>query len=113
MSKQIKGTFEGELRLAVIPTVAPSLLPRFLVEFNKVYPKIKLFVEEMKTSNMIEALRKDRIDVGIAATPLEEKGIVESHLYHEPFVAFVPNYHPMAKDKFLLASEINTEELYC
>ena len=60
---------------------------------------------------MIEALRKDRIDVGIVATPLEEKGIVESHLYHEPFVAFVPNYHPMAKDKFLLASEINTEEL--
>ncbi len=111
MTKQIKGTFEGELRLAVIPTVAPSLLPRFLVEFNKAYPKIKLFVEEMKTSNMIEALRKDRIDVGIAATPLEEKGIVESHLYHEPFVAFVPNYHPMAKDKFLLASEINTDEL--
>jgi LysR family hydrogen peroxide-inducible transcriptional activator len=111
MSKQIKGTFEGELRLAVIPTVAPSLLPRFLVEFNKAYPKIKLFVEEMKTADMIEALRKDRIDVGIAATPLEEKGIVENPLYHEPFVAFVPNYHPMAKDKFLLASEINPEEL--
>ena len=111
MSKQIKGTFEGELRLAVIPTVAPSLLPRFLVEFNKAYPKIKLFVEEMKTSDMIAALRKDRIDVGIAATPLEEKGIVENPLYHEPFVAFVPSYHRMAKDKFLLASEINPEEL--
>ena len=111
MSKQIKGTFEGELRLAVIPTIAPSLLPRFLVEFNKAYPKIKLFVEEMKTSDMIAALRKDRIDVGIAATPLEEKGIVENPLYHEPFVAFVPSYHRMAKDKFLLASEINPEEL--
>ena len=61
----------------------------------------------MKTSDMIAALRKDRIDVGIAATPLEEKGIVENPLYHEPFVAFVPNYHSMSKDKFLLASEIN------
>jgi len=44
---------------------------------TKAFPKIKLFVEEMKTADMIEALRKDRIDVGIAATPLEERGIVE------------------------------------
>ena len=60
---------------------------------------------------MIEALRTDRIDVGIAATPLEEKGIIEEPLYHEPFMAFVPNYHAMSKDKFLLASEINSKEL--
>lgn len=111
MSKQIKGSFEGDLRLAVIPTVATSLLPRFLVEFNRKFPKIKLYVEEMKTTDMIEALRKDRIDVGIAATPLSEKGIVEKPLYHEPFVAFVPRYHKFAKDQFLLASEINPEEL--
>ncbi|MGB1619499.1 MAG: LysR family transcriptional regulator, partial [Schleiferiaceae bacterium] len=111
MSKQIKGTFEGDLRLAVIPTIAPSLLPRFLVEFSQAFPKIKLFVEEMKTADMIEALRKDRIDVGIAATPLEERGIVEKPLYHEPFVAFVPSYHKFAKDRFLLASEINPDEL--
>lgn len=111
MSKQIKGTFEGDLRLAVIPTIAPSLLPRFLVEFSQAFPKIKLFVEEMKTADMIEALRKDRIDVGIAATPLEERGIVEKPLYHEPFVAFVPSYHKFAKDRFILASEINPDEL--
>ena len=111
MSKQIKGTFEGELRLGVIPTIAGSLLPRFLVEFNRTYPKIKLFIEEMKTSDMIEALRKDRIDVGLAATPLEEKGIVEKHLYFEPFVAFVPNYHKMSRDTFILASELNPDDL--
>lgn len=111
MAKRIKGTFEGELRLAVIPTVAPSLLPRFIPEFTRTYPKIKLHVEELKTGDMIEALRTDRIDVGIAATPLEEKGIIEEPLYHEPFMAFVPNYHAMSKDKFLLASEINSKEL--
>lgn len=111
MSKQIKGTFEGELRIGVIPTVAGSLLPRFLVDFKKSYPKIKLFIEEMKTSEIIEALRKDRIDVGLAATPLEEKGIVEKHLYYEPFVAFVPSYHKMSRDTFILASELKPDDL--
>lgn len=111
MAKQIKGTFEGDLRLAVIPTVAPSLLPRFIPEFTKKYPKIRLHVQEMKTDEMIDALRQDKIDVGIAATPLEERGIIERALYCEPFMAFVPEYHEMTKDKFLLASEINSKEL--
>lgn len=111
MAKQIKGSFEGELNLAVIPTIASSLLPRFIPEFTKKYPKIRLRVEELKTEDMIEALRTDRIDVGIAATPLEEKGIIEQPLYYEPFMAFVPQYHPMNKDTFLLASEINAKEL--
>ena len=60
---------------------------------------------------MIDALRKDQIDVGIAATPLDEKGIVEEPLYWEPFMAFVPDYHPMKNDEFLLASEINVNDL--
>lgn len=111
MAKRIKGSYSGTLSLGVIPTVAPSLLPRFLPEFKAKFPDIILKVEELKTEDMIEALRKDRIDVGIAATPLEEKGIVEQPLYYEPFMAFVPDYHPMKNDEFLLASEINVKEL--
>lgn len=65
----------------------------------------------MKTDEMIDALRQDKIDVGIAATPLEERGIIERVLYCEPFMEFVPEYHEMTKDKFLLASEINSKEL--
>lgn len=111
MAKQIKGSFEGSLTLAVIPTIAPSLLPRFIPEFTRKYPKIHLKVEELKTEDMIEALRSDRIDVGIAATPLEEKGILEKPLYYEPFMAFVPEYHRFNKDQFLLASELDASEI--
>lgn len=111
MAKQIKGSFEGSLTLAVIPTIAPSLLPRFIPEFTRKYPKIHLKVEELKTEDMIEALRADRIDVGIAATPLEEKGILEKPLYYEPFMAFVPEYHRFNKDQFLLASELDASEI--
>jgi len=111
MAKQIKGSFEGTLTLAVIPSIAPSLLPRFIPEFTRKYPKIHLKVEELKTEDMIEALRSDRIDVGIAATPLEEKGILEKPLYYEPFMAFVPEYHRFNKDQFLLASELDASEI--
>jgi len=111
MAKQIKGSFEGELTLGVIPTIAPSLLPRFIPEFLNKYPGIKLNVQELKTEDMIEALRTDRIDVGIAATPLQEKGIVEVPLYYEPFMAFVPDYHVMNNDDFLLASELNANDM--
>lgn len=111
MAQQIKGSYEGELTIAVIPTVAPTLLPRFVPDFVKKYPKIQLRIEELKTEDMIEALRMDQIDVGIAATPLEEKGIVERPLYYEPFMAFVPAYHKFHKDDFLLASEIDVNEL--
>lgn len=111
MAKQIKGSFEGELSLAVIPTIAPSLLPRFVPEFTRKYPNLKLRIEELKTEDMIEALRGDHIDVGIAATPLEEKGIVEQPLYYEPFVAFVPEYHKFSKDAFLVSSEIDVDDL--
>lgn len=111
MAKQIKGSFEGTLSLAVIPSIAPSLLPRFIPEFTRKYPKILLKVEELKTEDMIEALRADRIDVGIAATPLEERGILEKPLYYEPFMAFVPEYHHFSKDQFLLASELDASEI--
>jgi LysR family hydrogen peroxide-inducible transcriptional activator len=111
MAKQIKGSFEGELSIGVIPTIAPSLLARFIPEFTTKYPQLRLRIEELKTEDMIEALRQDRIDVGIAATPLEEKGIVETPIYYEPFMAFVPEYHKFADDEFLLASELNANEL--
>lgn len=111
MAKKIGGKFEGQLNLAVIPTVAPTLLPRFIPEFSQKYPDIKLTIEELKTEDMIEALRQDRIDVGIAATPLIEKGIEELPLYYEPFMAFVPEYHSMVNDEFLLASELNANNM--
>lgn len=111
MAKQIKGSFEGDLVVGVIPTVAPSLLSRFIPEFATKYPKINLRIEELKTEDMIEALRADKIDVGIAATPLEEKGIIEKPLYYEPFMAFVPDYHPLSKDTFVLSSEIDVNDV--
>jgi LysR family hydrogen peroxide-inducible transcriptional activator len=57
----------GEFRLAVLPTIAPYLMPLFLGKFTKRYPRIELAIEEMSTERIIEALDKDQIDAGVLA----------------------------------------------
>ncbi|RYZ97485.1 MAG: LysR family transcriptional regulator, partial [Proteobacteria bacterium] len=55
----------GELRLGIIPTIAPYLLPLFLTDFTQRYPKAKLIVEELKTESILRALEEDRLDAAI------------------------------------------------
>lgn len=68
-----KGYVGGEFRLGIIPTVMPTLLPMFLNTFIKKYPKVKLIIEELNTSEMITKLKNGHLDAAIAATPLEEE----------------------------------------
>lgn len=84
-------TVEGVLRIGVIPTVAPYLLPQFLGPMANSYPKLRLEVKEMKTEQIIQELKKDQLDVGIAATPLSEIELKETPLYYERFYAYSRN----------------------
>lgn len=106
-----KGEIAGEFHLGIIPTVASSLLPRFLKEFSETYPLVRLRIEELKTPVIIERLRKDLLDAAILATPLEERGIIEQPLYYEPLMAFIPDGHQMAGQKHILNSDIEMKEL--
>lgn len=85
---EAKDEVEGDLRLGVIPTLAPYLLPLFLEVFAKRHPKARLLVEETKTDDIIVALRKNQLDVGLLATPLDETGITEHPLFDEPFYVY-------------------------
>ncbi len=105
--EEIAGTFV----LGIIPTVATSLLPLFLKSFAKAYPKVQLTVEELQTHEIIERLKNDRLDAAILATPLEDKGIIERPLYYEPFMAYVPEDHRLAKEAFVLRSELQLDDL--
>lgn len=84
----IKGECIGELKIGVIPTVAPYLLPEFLNGFAKHYPKMKFDVSEMTTDQILELLESRELDVGILALPLENKNLVEIPLYNEAFVLY-------------------------
>lgn len=106
-----KGVISGEFRIGVIPTVATSLIPRLLPDFLKAYPDVELVIEEMQTEVLIDHLKKDLLDVAIAATPLSIPGIIEQPQYYEPFVAFIPENHRLASESFVLNSELKLEDI--
>lgn len=87
---QYKGYVGGVFKLGIIPTVAPTLLPMFLNNFVKKYPKIDLKIKEINTEDTISAINNGQLDAAIVATPLSEDTIIEKVLFYEPFVAYIP-----------------------
>lgn len=110
--QQKKGLLTGELRIGIIPTLAPYLLPLFVPIFNKKYPHVKLVVQEMLTEYVISRLREGRIDTGILVTPLQEKGIREHVLFYEEFLAYVSPKNAVYKKTYVLPQDIDPEKLW-
>ncbi len=106
-----KNQLEGPFKLGVIPTIASSLLPRFLSNFHEAFPRIQLQIQELQTEKIIEKLRMDELDAGILATPLDAKGIIEKPLFYEPFMAFIPASHRLGKEAFITNSELDVNDI--
>ncbi len=87
---------QGELKVGIIQTLAPYLLPFFLPAFMKKYPGLKLKITELNTNQICEHLRRNLLDVGILATPLHEDGIKEDVLFYEELMVY--DYAPKSKN---------------
>jgi LysR family hydrogen peroxide-inducible transcriptional activator len=107
-----KGVMKGELRIGIIPTLAPYLLPLFVQGFNKKYPQVKLVVNEMMTEYIVARLREGRIDVGILVTPLQEKGIKEYVLFYEELLAYISKKNSAYKKTYVLPQDIDPNKLW-
>lgn len=107
-----KGVMEGELKLGVIPTIAPYLLPSLLPEFERDHPKVQLTIQELQTSDIIKKLRNDELDVGLLATPLGESGITEIPMFQEPMFGYVGENHRLFKKKKLKLSDLDLADTW-
>jgi LysR family transcriptional regulator, hydrogen peroxide-inducible genes activator len=107
-----KGIVNGELRIGIIPTLAPYLLPLFINSFTKKFPQVKLTVSELTTQWLVSYLREGRIDVGILVTPLQEPGISEDVLFYEELVAYVSRNNAAYRKHFVLAKDIDPNKLW-
>ena len=105
--KENQNELSGELRVGIIPTLAPYLLPLFAASFEAEYPQIRLLVQELQTERIVEKLRKDELDLGILVTPLEESGIKESPLFLEPMLGYVGKNHRLAKKKSISMDDLD------
>lgn len=104
-------TLSGELRIGIIPTLGPYLLPRFIPDLLVRYAQVRVTVREMLVADIVTDLRRDMLDVGIAATPLGEKGILETLLFYEPFYGFVSAGHRLADRTSLSAGDFIPDEM--
>lgn len=106
-----KDRVEGDLRLGVIPTLAPYLLPQFIEHFVKHYPKAHLQIEEIKTDIMIEALQRDQLDIAILATPLNEPSIREYQLFIEPFYLYSSPDSKLSNNEEITDADLKDEPI--
>ncbi len=107
-----KGKLVGELRIGIIPTLAPYLLPLVIPSFTKKYPLVKLVVTEMTTEIVISRLREGRIDAAILVTPLNENGIKEDVLFYEELVAYISRKNSAYKKTYVLPQDIDPNKLW-
>ena len=108
---QQKGFIGGDFAIGVIPTVMPTLLPLFLKAFNNKYPKVNLIIKEENTATIIKNLHEGKLDAAIAATPLENDGLVERPLYYEPFVAYLNHNNSLLEKKELNAEDLDDQNI--
>jgi LysR family hydrogen peroxide-inducible transcriptional activator len=86
----------GDLKLAMIPTVGPYLLPHVAARLKHDLPRLRLMLYEYQTAPLLEKLRAGELDVGILALPVPGDGLATAELYDEPFTLAVPAGHPLA-----------------
>jgi LysR family hydrogen peroxide-inducible transcriptional activator len=92
-AEAVRAPFTGVLRLGVIPTVAPYLLPTVLKLVHERYPELDLQVHEEQTSSLLEGLGAGRLDLLLLAVPLGVPGVTELPLFDEDFVLVTPEDH--------------------
>ena len=107
-----KGVLTGELKLGIIPTLAPYLLPLFLQSFSLKYDQVKLVISEMTTDMIIHALKDGSIDAGILVTPLQQRSITEHVLFYEELMAYVSKNNTLYQKSYVLAGDIDPNKLW-
>ena len=111
MALAAKDELAGPLRLGMIYTIAPYVLPFLIPELRRTVPQMPLLLEENYTRVLTEKLRKGEIDAMLIATPVEDPGLLALPLYDEPFVVALPADHPWRKRKTIKSADLESENM--
>lgn len=101
----------GPLRLGVIPTIAPYLLPGVLRRLRASYPKLQLFVREDPTERLLEGLARGELDVLLLAREAKIGDLALLELFRDPFLLAVPEGHPLARRNRIPERDLVSERL--
>ncbi len=111
IARRGKDPLAGPLRLGVIYTIAPYLLPALVRQCIDRTPQMPLLLQENFTVKLLEMLRMGEIDCAILAEPFPDSGLVVVPLYDEPFMAAVPSHHSLAQQDTVTTEQLKDETL--
>jgi LysR family hydrogen peroxide-inducible transcriptional activator len=111
-AKTLKHEISGELKLAVIPTLAPYLLPLFIKPFVENNPLLRINIRELVTNDIINSLKNGTVDIGLLATPLHDAKLEEYPVFYEEFFAYAATDEKLSKKKYLLPKDIDLSKLW-
>jgi LysR family hydrogen peroxide-inducible transcriptional activator len=111
LARSYRDPLAGKLRVALLPTIGPYLLPRVAREIRKALPRLELQLYEYQTGPMLEKLNAGKIDLGILALPVDMDGLEARQLYEEPFELAIPRQHALAKKKDIRLEDLKDQTL--
>jgi len=111
IAKRGKDPLAGALRLGIIYTIGPYLLPELVKHTIELYPQMPLMLQENFTVKLLEMLRTGELDCAIMAEPFPDAGLAIAPLYDEPFVVALPATHPLAARASISAEELKRETM--
>lgn len=110
--KEEEQDIKGTLKIGIIPTLAPYLLPIFVGPYLRKYPAVKVEIEELVSEEIIRRLKHDTIDVGLFVTPYEDEKIVEKPIFYEEMLVYAHPSHKLLKKKEITLRDIATPEIW-
>lgn len=103
---------EGTLKIGIIPTLAPYLLPVFIGPYIRKYPAVKVEVEELVSEEIIRRLKRDMLDVGLFVTPYHDEKIVERPVFYEEMLVYAHPDSELLKKKEVRHEDIVTSDIW-
>ena len=111
IAEQGKDPLAGPLRVGIIYTIGPYLLPQLVRRMIAEVPQMPMLLQENFTLKLLELLRQGDIDVAILADPFPDHGLVTLGVYDEPFVVAVPKRHPWARRPAVRSTELKEQTM--
>jgi LysR family hydrogen peroxide-inducible transcriptional activator len=111
LARSQRDPLAGPLRVALLPTIGPYLLPRVAPLVRKALPRLELRLYEYQTAPMLAKLHAGELDVGILALPVELAGLESRELYRESFLVALPEQHPLASHASVRLADLKDQKL--
>lgn len=109
--KQSGEPLSGDIRMGVIPTIGPFLLPRVLPGLRARYPRLRLFLQEDKTADLLQSLSDGSLDLVLMATPFKTQNGVTDIVADDPFLVVFPRGHNLSNYETMTPARLKNEEM--